>query len=424
MLNKFKKLFKDDLILHAAIVFCGTILAGVCGLFYHLASVRLLTPEDYGTLNALISLIMFAPMAISPLGTILPRFFTEYITKKDFTTLSFVFSKLAKRLVIAAVLIFILLSLGSSFLADFLKTKSIYIVAIAAIVSFSFISTLFLPLFQSFQRFKLYSFIGFTSAFSKLAVGALLMFLGWGIVGGLSGFLASQVVILLISLLFMPGIFKERIGNVNKVVNLSKSLIPIYKYCFPVSFVMISFTALTNVDVILVKHFFSPLDAGYYSIAQMVGKIALFLPSALAVVILPKSTKAYVSNIQPHKLLYKSLLIGGACCFAFIAFSLLFPDLLLNVLTGKLNPISRGLVGLFSIAMSFYALCWIIINFLLATHNLRFVFPLFIISILEALSIYFYHTSLTLILWILLAYSIIAFLVNFSIARQVRPYNP
>ena len=424
MLTKFKKLFKDDLIFHTAIVFCGTTLAGVCSLFYHLASVRLLTPEDYGTLNALISLTMFAPIAISPLGTILPRFFTEYITKKDFTTLRFVLSKLAKRLIIAAVLIFILLLLGSSFLADFLKTKSIYVIAVAVIISFSFISLLFLPLFQSFQRFKLFSFIGFTSAFSKLIVGALLMFLGWGIVGGLSGFFASHIVIILISLLFMPGIFKEKIGGTNTVANLSKSLIPIYKYCFPVSIVMISFTILTSVDVILVKHFFSPLDAGYYSIAQMVGKIALFLPSALAIVILPKSTKAYVSNIQPHKFLYKSLFIGGGCCLGFIAFSLLFPDLLLNVLTGKLNPTSKSLVGLFSIAMSFYALCWIIINFLLATHNLRFVLPLFIISILEALSIYFYHTSLTLILWILLAYSIIAFLVNLFIARQFKPYNP
>ena len=424
MLTKFKKLFKDDLIQHTAIVFLGTTLAGVCSLLYHLVSVRLLTPEDYGALNALISLMMFAPMAISPLGTVLPRFFTEYITKKDFTTLRFVLSKLAKRLIIAAVLIFILLLLGSSFLADFLKTKSIYVIAVAVIISFSFISLLFLPLFQSFQRFKLFSFIGFTSAFSKLIVGALLMFLGWGIVGGLSGFFASHIVIILISLLFMPGIFKEKIGSTNTVANLSKSLVPIYKYCFPVSIVMISFTILTSVDVILVKHFFSPLDAGYYSIAQMVGKIALFLPSALAIVILPKSTKAYVSNIQPHKFLYKSLFIGGACCFVFIAFSLLFPDLLLNVLTGKLNPVSRGLVGLFSIAMSFYALCWIIINFLLATHNLRFVLPLFIISILEALSIYFYHTSLTLILWILLTYSIIAFLVNLFIARQFRPYNP
>ena len=423
MRSKIKKVLKDELIIHTAIVFIGTTLVGVCNLFYHLASVRLLTPEDYGTFNALISLVMFTSMAVSPLGTALARFFTEYITKKDFATLTFVFVKLIKRLIVIAVLSFILLLFGSPFLANFLKTKPIYIIACGGIISFSFFSLLFPPLFQSFQRFKLYSFIGFSSSFGKLVVGALLMLLGWGIVGGLSGFLVSHIVILLISLLFIPGIFKNNFKPAVKGKDLSKALVPIYKYFFPVSIVMFSFTILTNVDVILVKHFFSPLDAGYYSIAQMVGKIALFLPSALAVVILPKSTKAYVSNAQPHKLLYKSLLIGGGCCLAFITFSLLFPDLLLNVLTGKLNPVSRGLVGLFSIAMSFYALCWIIINFLLATHNLKFVLPLFIIAVLEAFSIYFYHTSLALILWILLAYSIIAFLVNLFIVRQFKPYN-
>jgi len=54
------------------------------------------------------------------------------------------------------------------------------------------------------------------------------------------------------------------------------SLRPIYAYCLPVSAMLISFTILTNSDVTLVKKFFSPLEAGYYSVAQMVGKIILF----------------------------------------------------------------------------------------------------------------------------------------------------
>lgn len=418
MKSKIKNLFKDDLILHTAIVFCGTTLAGVCSLLYHLVSVRLLTLEDYGTFNALISLIMFAPMAISPLGTALPRFFTEYITKKDFTTLVFVFLKLAKRLIAAGVVILVLFLFASSFLARFLKTKVFYILVSGGVVAFSFFGLVFIPLFQSFQKFKIYSLIGFASSFGKLLIGALLMFLGWGVLGGLSGYLFSHLIIILVSLYFIPDIFKKEMQHVNKEDYKRTDLMPIYKYFFPVSFAMFSFTILTTIDVILVKHFFSSLDAGYYSIAQMVGKIALFLPSALAVVILPKSTKAYVENIHPQKLLYKSLFLGSSCCLVFIGIAFIFPDLLLKVLTGGVNPVSHELIGLFSLAMSFYALCWIIINFLLATHNLKFVLPLSIIAFSQTLIIYFYHSSLLKILWILLFFSVITFLTNFFIARQ------
>jgi len=423
MRKKLKKLFKDDLIQHTAIVFLGTTLAGVCSLLYHLVSVRLLTPEDYGTFNALISLIMFAPMAISPLGTALPRFFTEYITKKDFTTLVLVVLKLAKRLIAAGVVVFILFLFASSFLARFLKTKALYILASGGVVAFSFFGLIFIPLFQSFQKFKIYSLIGFSSSFGKLLIGALLMSLGWGVLGGLSGFWFSHLVIILVSLCFIPDIFKKEMQHVDKDDYKRTDLMPIYKYFLPVSFAMFSFAILTTIDVILVKHFFSPLDAGYYSIAQMVGKIALFLPSALAVVILPKGTKAYVENIHSQKLLYKSLFLGASCCLIFIGIAFIFPELLLKVLTGKANPASQELIGLFSVAMSFYALCWIVINFLLATHNLKFVLPLCIIAFSQALIIYFYHSSLLGVLWVLLFFSVITFLTNFFIAKQPKSYQ-
>ena len=422
--KRISKILKDDLVIHTAIVFLGTTLVGVCNLIYRLLSVRLLTPQDYGTFNALISLIMFSSMAISPLGTTLPRFFTEYITKKNFDVLIFVFLKLIKRLILAAFVVFFIFITMSSYLAEFLKTKVLYVIVCGGIVSFSLFSLLFPPLFQSFQKFKTYSFIAFLSSLGKLLIGATLMYIGWGVLGGLSGFLSSHIIILLISLLFIGSIFRQNKKEIdNQKLSSQKYLLPIYKYFFPVSLVMFSFTILTTIDVLLVKHFFSPLQAGYYAIAQIVGMIALFLPSALAVVILPKGTEAYVSNSQPKKLLYKSLFLGGICCFTFTLGVFIFPELVLKVLTGKLNSVSLQLTGLFSLAMSFYALSWIVVNFLLSTHNLKFVLPLFLAALLEATAIYLYHNSLVMVLWILLGFSMATFLVNLFIASQIKPYK-
>lgn len=411
-----------------AFVFLGTTLAGFFNLLYHLVSVRLLVPRDYGTFNALISLIMFALMAIAPLGTALVRYFTEYIVREDFSTLKSIFVKISKRLVLFAVGIILFFIIFSPSLGRFLNTQRVYLIICGGVIVLSLFPLPMVSLFQSLQRFKIFAGIGVVSSFGKLIFGSLFMILGWRILGGMSGFLIGAVFAFLVCLFFIPNIFRRElagrnINNSSSSVNKSPpctqggDLLPIYKYFFPVSLTMFSFTFLTNIDVILVKHFFTPLDAGYYSIAQMVGKITLFLPSALAIVIFPKSTKAFVLKSSSLKILYKSLFLAGICCFLATLLSFLLPGFVLTVLTGKSNPISRSLVGLFALAMSFYALLWININYLLAIHNLKFVFPILVLASLETIFIYIYHPDLLFILYILLFFSIICFFASLFAVR-------
>lgn len=412
---------KDKLILDTAIVFLGTSLGGVFNLIYHLVTVRLLTPQNYGTFNALISVIMFGSMAIAPLFPTLTRFFTEYITKKEFISLVTVFKKLINRLLILGVAIFLFFVIFSPCLGDFLNTKGIYVFSCGIVIVLSLLSPLIMSLLRSFQEFKYFSSIVILSPLGKLIIGTIFMFLGFEVLGGLSGFLAYPVVILIMGMFFILNIFRAKEIYFSKD-NISHhiELLPIYKYFFPVALAMFSFTLLTNIDVILVKHFFSSLDAGYYSIAQMVGKIFLYLPAALAIVIFPKTTAAYVSNSHSHKILYKSLLLAGFICIIGVMLCFLFPNFVLSILTAKSNPVSIRLVGLFSLAMSFYALVWIIVNYLLAIHNLRFVIPFIILSILETVFIYLYHPNLSFVLWVFLSFSIITFLMAFFVGVKKR----
>jgi O-antigen/teichoic acid export membrane protein len=53
---------------------------------------------------------------------------------------------------------------------------------------------------------------------------------------------------------------------------------------------LVGFASLTNADVIAAKTLLSPTAAGLYASAALLGKIALYAPSALALVLLPKAT--------------------------------------------------------------------------------------------------------------------------------------
>jgi len=408
--KKIAFLFKGELIKHTAVVFAGASVAGFFCLLYHLVCVRVLKTQDYGTFNSLISFIMFVSMTVFPFAAALTRFFTEYIAQKDIPRLLSTFKKIIKRLSVSALVLLFLFSALSPLISGFLKTKTLYIIICAGIVSLSLFCLPFPCLFQSFQKFKTFSFLGVISSLGKLSLGVYLMYLGWGIYGALSGFLAAPLLVFLISLFFIPAVFKRNLSSSVRNGSIEVNLVPIYKYFFPVAIVMLSFTLLTNIDVVLVKHFFSPVYAGDYSIAQIVGKIFLFLPSALAIVIFPKSTKAYVTNVNSHKILYKSLALAVIICAGGVGLCILKPGFVLNILTSKVNPASNSLVGLFSLAMSFYAFTWITVSYLLATHNLKFILPFAACAVLETVFIYLNHISLNIILSIVLAFSIISFL--------------
>ena len=419
MISKLKNILEDDLILDTAVVFLGNSLVGFLNLIYHIIAVRILTPQDYGTFNSLISLIVFTSTAISPLGPTMVRYFTEYITKKNYFAFFTVFKKFVLRIGVISIFIFILSFSFSPSISKFLNVPSIYIIFCGGIIGLSLFAIPWLTVFQSLQKFKTYSFLNITSSLSKLMIGLLLMHLGFKVIGALSGFLAVPAITFLLSIPFFIRIIfsiKEKISSSPN--NYTVSLLPIYKYFFPVSLSLFSFTVLTNIDVILVKHFFSPLEAGYYSIAQVVGKIFLFLPSSLAIVMFPKSTASYVTNKGSKRTLYKSLLLGAIMCGGGVILCFLFPDLALKFLTSQVNPLSRNLVGLFSLTMSFYALVWITINYFLATHNLKIVFPLFILALGETIFIYQWHTSLKNILYLLLFFSITSFVVTFVLASK------
>ena len=77
-----------------------------------------------------------------------------------------------------------------------------------------------------------------------------------------------------------------------------------------------AFASLTNLDLLIAKVTLEPTEAGLYASAALLGKVALYGPSALALMLLPKVTarlEASLSVRQPALLtMAATLLTGGA----------------------------------------------------------------------------------------------------------------
>jgi O-antigen/teichoic acid export membrane protein len=173
------------------------------------------------------------------------------------------------------------------------------------------------------------------------------------------------------------------------------------------------FIWLVSFDMVLVKYFFSPEKAGVYSLAQMVGKIFLFLPGAISVVMFPKTSGLNAVNSDTKAILRKSLMFAFSLCLIASLVYNIIPGFILKVLTGKALFESITLGRLFSVSMTFYALTFVLINYFLSIKDLRFIKYLIVCVLLQLFAITLFHNNLFQIQSVLCVNSLLLFIISY-----------
>jgi len=150
------------------------------------------------------------------------------------------------------------------------------------------------------------------------------------------------------------------------------------------------FGVLTNLDALFVKHFFSPVVAGYYGPVVTLAKVSLFLPWAIGIVLFPKVMQRQAAGRDARPLLLLSLAGALAPGLGMTTLYFLSPAPLVRILfTGAYaNP---GIVlGFASLAASLYAGLYIWLNYALSLEQPAFVYALIGVLVWQSLGMYLF----------------------------------
>jgi O-antigen/teichoic acid export membrane protein len=243
----------------------------------------------------------------------------------------------------------------------------------------------------------------------KLVLAFVFIELGFNIAGALGAFLTASSIGIIIS------IFALRDFLFYQIRDDSIDFRDFAYYLFPVALSSFCFIALVNFDMVLVKYFFKPFEAGFYSLAQMVGKIFLFLPAAINTVMFPRTAGLNVRNMDTRSTLARSLFYACILCIIANTIYNLSPSFILRVLTGKAFPESIILGRLFGISMSFFTLSYILITYFLSIKDLRFMKYLILFTLLPFLAIILFHGNLIRVQLTLCINSILLFLIHLGL---------
>lgn len=195
----------------------------------------------------------------------------------------------------------------------------------------------------------------------------------------------------------------------------------IFVYLFPVAVSSFCFIMLVSFDMVLVKLFFSSEEAGFYSLAQMLGKIFLFLPAAISIVLLPRASGLHASNSDTRPALKKSIAYTLALCAIAVGGYNLFPALVLKVISGKALAESILLGRFFSVSMTFFMLISILTTYFLSIEDLRFIKYLVFFTLLQLLGIFVFHKSLIQVQLVMCVNAALLFIIHMYLAVFKKP---
>ena len=185
----------------------------------------------------------------------------------------------------------------------------------------------------------------------------------------------------------------------------------VYNYSLPVLLLLISLTAFYTFDVLLVKHFFSNVDAGHYAALALLGKVILFGSISVPMVMFPKVSESYAKNQDPKHLLYKSSLFVLIFGSVVTLFYFLFSDFAIRILFGERYLDIANLLGWFGIVMTIFSLIYVISFYKISIKKTKFLYLLGSFNILEIILIYLFHDSLLQIIQILIGLLMLLFIL-------------
>lgn len=304
------------------------------------------------------------------------------------------------------------------FINSFLNLNSylpLIIILFASLIGiFSSVSRSFL---QGLLRFGWLTFSGVAEISTKLLAAIILVTIGLKVSGALWSFVFSGLIAMLFN--FWP----LRFLLANKESNLKINSREILIFSIPVFFLTLSFTSLYSSDIILVRHFLSSQETGFYAALSTMGKIIFFLTGPVVSVMFPMISERHASGNKYKNLLLLSLTLVSLICFAGILFYFIFPQLMVRIFYGSQYLSVAGYLGFFAGLFSFYSLSSLLINFYFSIKKTKIVVLPVLAALLQITFICFFHQSLWNIILISLIINALLFVGLLLYLPQCRKRN-
>ncbi len=353
---------------------------------FHFLMARYLGPTEYSVIGTFMSVLITAIYISGSFYFILTRFVTYHHSRSQFEEINYLVTHGLKYFFAAGFLIFLIFLVCSQQIALFFKLDDIKpVVALGFAIWLQLLVPVYEAAFKGLEDMHSMGRMRVVENGSRWVIGMLLAYLAFGLTAmvfalGLGTFVALSSTYVGIRTLQSRQMVKPNMQE-------------IWSYAIPAFIVTASVAILLNLDLILVKHYFPPGEAGIYAAASFVAKIPFLISWTIATILFPRVTKLHVDGLPTSHLLRRSLkwmviiVIGSAFVNMF------FANAIFRGLFGPEYSFGRYL-GVYSFAMGLLAIVNILSVYQLARKRftLAWIIPWF--TLLQFVLLLLFHDSL------------------------------
>ena len=389
----------DDMLRHGSMMVVAGVLVGVFNYLYQITMGIMLAPAEYGTLYSLIALTTIITILSQALQISVIKYTSTFFSQRMMQRVHYLWRYSLKRAIIGGFVIFAVLALFSPLLTRFLDIDNYwYLFIIFGSLILAFALPVNYGVLQGLQRFISFGISSTLSTFLKLTLALILVYLGLGVYGALLPHLLVAIVIFGVTAYFLKDLTLA--GEEQVALN------GLYQYAGLALLATTAFLVLTNVDIILVKHYLDADTAGTYSAISVLGKISLFLPAGVVVAMFPKAAELSERGANHRSLIAKSIVSTlGLCSIILIAY-LFFPEQITNVVFRDNYPAAAPHLFEYGLAMTFFAMAYLLFHYLLSLNRTKAAFPMLGCMVLQLVLIIAFHENMAEIIRMVLISSV------------------
>ena len=369
---------------------------------YHIIMGRVLGPVDYGTLSSLYSILYLVGIVPTSTSVAIVKFISSV---KNDTEVYSIYKALERFILRLSLALSLLLLITTPLTANFLQIKDVWSVASVSLILF-LILILLLNQATSQGLLKFMGSVGpgLISSVVKLGLGLLLVIIGWSVLGAMAGVVFGMFFAFLYSYFFLKKNMKE---TKIKPFHLG----PFFKFALPSLIQALAFTSFFTVDVILVKHFLSPFEAGIYGALSTLGKIIFFAVSPIISTMFPIVSGRASRREQYRNILGFSFLtvvfLGGTIVLLYY----LFPELAIGILYGKAYLVAMSELFLMGLFVLFYSLSYFWVNFSLSIGDTKIIWAPLAVALVQISALWKFHQNIREVVMVNLWLGVLLFLV-------------
>jgi O-antigen/teichoic acid export membrane protein len=349
------KALKSKLLSGTLTLLAGSGLVGVTNLLYNVVTARLLGPVGFASATAVYTILMLLSCITLAFQVVCAKYVAKTTSPQD---RSHVFASLHQRAWIAGVGLGLLLVLLERPLSAYLNlTDSVLISLLALGTAF------YIPLgvrrgyIQGIHAFRPLAINFMLEGLVRLGGVFLLIRLGLGVRGAV---LASVLAIIVtyFAALPSPGVSSLRFRGVP--ISSREGLQAIVFFSGQ--------TVINNFDIVLVKHFFPPVEAGFYAAVALVGRLVNMCAWSVVNTMFPVSASASADEHEASPVLFTSLSMVFLILSVLIFGLWMVPSFLWKTLFGAQFELGTygtlaPLLILYAITAGIYSLSSVIITY-------------------------------------------------------------